>query len=123
MENKEEKCQCGATADNIVMSCSGASDVGLISDKVARALQVAGKRKMSCLAMVGAGIEKSITNFKTKDLLVIDGCPTSCGKKMMEQNGFSNYKHMVISELGLKKGEAPATDENVRMILNEALSM
>jgi uncharacterized metal-binding protein len=119
---QEESCLCGA-GDRIVMACSGASDVGLISDKVARTMQIAGKRKMSCLALVGAGIESSIAGFKTKDLLVIDGCPVACGKKMMEQHGFTNYKHLVITELGLKKGESPATNENIEMVFSKALSM
>ncbi|MFA8434040.1 MAG: putative zinc-binding protein [Marinifilaceae bacterium] len=116
MENKNEKCTCGAEAQKIVMACSGASDVGLISDQVARSLQVGGVRNMSCLAMVGAGIENSIESFKSKDLLVIDGCPIACGKRMMEHHNFENYKHIVITEQGLKKGESPATTENVRKI-------
>ena len=120
MENKEEKCQCG-TGDKIVMTCSGASDVGFISDKIGRALHVGGIRKMACLSMVGANIEKSIAAFKTKDLLVIDGCPISCGKRMMEQHNFTNYKHSIITNLGLKKGDAPATDENIRMVLEKVL--
>jgi len=99
---QEEECLCGA-GDNIVMACSGSSDVGAISDKAARILHIAGKRKMNCLAVVGAGIEKSIITFKTKDVLVIDGCPIACGKRILEQHGFSGFKHLVVTELGLKK--------------------
>lgn len=120
MENQKENCSCG-TGDKIVMACSGASDVGLLSDKVARGLQISGKRKMNCMAIVGAGIENSIAKFKTKDLLVIDGCPTGCGKRMMEEHGFSNYQHMIITGHGFKKGESPANDENVKSLLKVAL--
>lgn len=123
MEKQEgkNKCQCGTNGHQIVMSCSGASDVGFISDKVARALHVAGKRKMSCLAVVGAGIEKSIQLFKTKDILVIDGCPTACGKRMMEQQGIEDYQHLVVTDLGLKKGASPASEENVGLVIQEAI--
>lgn len=120
MENKS--CTCGSGANKVVMACSGAADVGLISDKVARALKLLGERNMSCLAMVGAGIEKSIEGFRTKDLLVIDGCPMACGKKMMEERNIENYKHLVITEQGLKKGESPATDENVKKIFDIAVA-
>ncbi len=118
MENTEEKCQC-STGSKIVMACSGASDVGMISDKVARAMQIAGKRKMNCLSVVGAGIEKSITGFKQKDLLVIDGCGVACGKKILDQHGFTDYKHIIVTDYGLKKGSSPATTDNVAMVLNK----
>ncbi len=119
---QEEKCLCGA-GDNIVMACSGASDVGAITDKVARTLQIAGKRKMNCLAVVGAGIEKSIETFKTKDILVIDGCPIACGKRILEQHGFTHFKHLVVTELGLEKGNSPATNENVEKVFNIATKL
>ncbi|MGZ2370348.1 putative zinc-binding protein [Ancylomarina sp. YFZ004] len=119
MEDKKENCSCGA-GNKIVMACSGAADVGLISDKVARMLHIGGERKMSCLSIIGAGIEKSIENFKTKNLLVIDGCPTSCGKRMMEQHEFTNYKHLVVTEQGLAKGQSPANDENIQKIYDKA---
>ncbi len=122
MKDKEESCGCNA-GNRGVMACSGASDVGLIADRVARAIQVSGKRKMNCLAMVGADIEKSIAGFKTKELLVIDGCPIACGKRMLDQHHFENYKHLVVTEQGFKKGDSPATDDNVRKVLEKALSL
>ena len=91
METKKEDCLCGS-GEYIVMACSGASDVGQISDLVARKLRDNGVRKMNCLVVVGAGIVQSIDNFKTKALLIIDGCPIDCGKRMMEQHNFNNYK-------------------------------
>jgi uncharacterized metal-binding protein len=113
---------CG-TGDKIVLACSGASDVGCISDKVARSLQIAGKRKMSCLALVGAGIQKSIDNFKTKDLLVIDGCPIACGKRIVEKHDFANYKHVVITDYGFKKGETPVSDKTVMEVLSKVVEL
>jgi uncharacterized metal-binding protein len=64
MENKKDNCLCGA-GDYIVMACSGASDFGHISDLVARKLSNNGVREINCLAVVGAGIEKSIENFSS----------------------------------------------------------
>ncbi len=119
MENKKENCLCGA-GDYIVMACSGASDVGQISDLVARKLRNNGVRKMNCLAVVGAGIEKSIESFKTKEILIIDGCPIDCGKRMMEQHNFTNYKYLRVTDLGFVKGKTPATEENIQKVYEKA---
>ena len=119
MENKKENCLCGA-GDYIVMACSGASDVGQISDLVARKLRDNNVRKMNCLAVVGAGIEKSIESFKTKELLIIDGCSVDCGKRMMEQHNITNYKYLRITDLGLDKGKTPVTEENILRVYQKA---
>jgi uncharacterized metal-binding protein len=103
MEAKNNKCLCGE-GDYIVLACSGASDVGHISDLVARKLSKAGVRKMNCLAVVGAGIEKSIESFKKSNLLIIDGCPVDCGKKIAEKAGIENFTYVRITDLGFKKG-------------------
>jgi len=89
MEEIKDACLCGS-GELIVLACSGASDIGHITDLVARKLRDNKVRKMNCLAVIGAGIEKSIENFKKKNILVIDGCPIDCGKRIMDGNGFSN---------------------------------
>lgn len=119
MESKKANCLCGA--DNyIVMACSGASDVGQISDLVARRLSDNEVRKMNCLAVVGAGIDKSIENFKAKDLLIIDGCPIDCGKRMMEQHKFTNYKYLRVTDLGFVKGKTSVTENNIQTVYEKA---
>jgi uncharacterized metal-binding protein len=119
MEDKKDNCLCGV-GEYIVMACSGASDVGHVSDLVARKLSSNGVRKMSCMAAIGAGIEKSIENFKTKELLIIDGCPIDCGKKMMEIHGFTNYKYLRVTDFGLVKGKTPITEESVEKVYEKA---
>mgnify|MGYP005838955011 CR=1 FL=1 len=119
MDEKKDNCLCGA-GDYIVMACSGASDVGQISDLVARKLSSNGVRKMNCMAVVGAGIEKSIENFKTKEILIIDGCPIDCGKRMMEQHIFTNYKYLRVTDLGFVKGRTPVTEENIQKVYDNA---
>jgi uncharacterized metal-binding protein len=122
MEAKNENCVCN-TGDHIVMACSGASDVGQISDLVARKLRDNKVYKMNCLAVVGAGIEKSIEDFKTKELIIIDGCSVDCGKRMMEKNNISNYKYLRLTDIGLKKGSSPANNRNIQIAYNIAESL
>lgn len=119
MEEKKDACLCGS-GELMVLACSGASDVGHLTDLVARKLRDDGVRKMNCLAVVGAGIEKSIEDFKKKNILVIDGCPIDCGKRMMDINGFKNYHYMRVTDLGFVKGKSPVTDENIKTVFETA---
>jgi uncharacterized metal-binding protein len=116
---EKEDCLCCA-GENMVLACSGASDLGHVSDLVARKLRDKGVRKMNCLAVIGAGIEKSIEDFKTKNILVIDGCPVDCGKKIMEKNGLTDYNYLRITDLGFEKGKTPPTEENIKAIYEKA---
>jgi uncharacterized metal-binding protein len=50
----------------MVLACSGAYDLGQITDLVARKLWDNGFRKRNCLAVLEAGIETSIEDFKKK---------------------------------------------------------
>lgn len=119
MEEKKDTCLCGS-GELMVLACSGASDVGHLTDLVARKLRDEGVRKMNCLAVVGAGIEKSIEDFKKKNILVIDGCPIDCGKRIMDINGFKNYHYMRVTDLGFVKGKSPVTNENIKIVFEMA---
>lgn len=119
METKKQDCLCGS-GEYIVLSCSGASDVGKIADLVSRKLSAEKVRKMNCLAVVGAGIEKSINDFKTKNILVIDGCPVDCGKRILKKNGISNANYLRVTDLGFKKGKTEVNSQNVNTVYESA---
>ena len=101
---------------NVVLACSGASDVGHMTDLIARKMRDKGHRKMSCLALIGAGIKDSIEDLKKKNIMVIDGCSTDCGKAMLDKNGFKDYEHFRITDLGFNKGETKVNKENVQLL-------
>ena len=122
MDKTKNKCLCG-TAGYIVLSCSGASDVGEIADQVARKLSTQSIRKMSCLAVAGAGIEKSIASFKKKNILIIDGCPIDCGKRIMHKSGIDEYAHLRITDLGYQKGKTGVSSLVVDKIFEQAQFM
>jgi uncharacterized metal-binding protein len=116
MENSEKSsCLCGAT-EYMVLACSGACDLGQITDRVARKLRDNNVRKMNCLAVVGAGIEKSIEDFKTKNILMLDGCPIDCGKQILDKAGFADYTYIRMTDLGYKKGQTPVTEEIINLV-------
>ena len=123
MKTKENKnCLCRSDSE-YVLSCSGACDVGHISDLVARKLSSEGVRKMNCLAVVGAGITNSIDTFKKSNVLVIDGCPVDCGKKIMDQAGIKNYSYLRVTDLGFEKGKTEVSVAIIQSVFDRACVM
>jgi uncharacterized metal-binding protein len=113
--SEAQACSCSA-APTLIFACSGAADVGEISDRAARQLTRQGKGKMFCLAGVGgrvSGIMAS-TAAATK-ILAIDGCPLNCVKGCLEQAGFTQFQHVQLADMGLAKGKSPANEQNVAL--------
>jgi uncharacterized metal-binding protein len=121
METKENQkgCLCG-NGEYLVIACSGACDLGQMSDLVARKLRDNKIRKMNCLAAVAADVKPTIEMFKEANLLLIDGCPVDCGKKILDKAGIENYKYMRMTDLGYIKGQTPVTEEIVAAVYEKA---
>lgn len=112
-------CSCGA-APKFVFSCSGAADVGEVADRAARELSRQGKIKMFCLAGIGGRISGIVKSTEAADqIIAIDGCPLNCARKTLEEAGFSNFEHIELRALGLKKGESPASQERIDLVVAE----
>ena len=121
--SNETQCQC-ATAPKLIFACSGAADVGEISDRVARRLTKEGKGKMYCLAGVGGRVPDILINVRAaQKILAIDGCPTECTRQTLLQAGFSGFEHLQLKELGLEKGKSAPTFENIQVAVNRAAQL
>ena len=115
----EKNLECSA-APKLIFSCSGAADVGALSDRAARRMTREGAGKMYCLAGVGGrvpGIMK--TTEAAEKILAIDGCQLDCVKNCLEQAGFLEYDHMRVTDLGMKKGETQVNDENTIRVVEK----
>lgn len=111
-------CNCGNANLRLIYSCSGAADVGSLSDLAARKLREDKVGSMSCLAAVGAGLSGFIESAKAADkCITIDGCSVACAKKSLESIGVSP-KSFVLTEMGYEKGNT-AVNENT---VSEAVS-
>ena len=118
--NQQANCGCG-TAPKLVFACSGAADVGQITDLAARRLAAEGAGKMFCLAGVGGRVSGIMaTTEAAAAILAIDGCPLDCARKTLEQAGFSKFEHLRLSDLGMEKGQSPAADERVGAVVSRA---
>ena len=115
----KSSCLCGG-ADYVVLACSGSCDLGQVTDAVARKLRDNGVRKMNCLATIGAGLGSPFEQLKKSNILMLDGCPVDCGKKILDNAGFTDYKYLRITDLGYKKGQTPVTDQVINDVYENA---
>ncbi len=107
------ECEC-STAPKLIFACSGASDVGEISDRAARLLTREGKGKMYCLAGIGGRVSGIVaTTEAASQVLAIDGCPLDCAKNCLKEAGFTTFAHVRLADLGMEKGKSPVTDERI----------
>lgn len=115
---KQSACGCGRIQYNLVFACSGASDVGAVSDLAARALAREKAASMCCTAAIAAEIPDIVEKAALASrMVVIDGCDKACAKKIMDQGGFSDYAYVELGALGLEKGKTTPGDENVSKAL------
>lgn len=114
------QCQCAASP-KLIFPCSGASDVGEISDRTARRLTREGKGKMYCLAGVGGRVPDILATVPlAQKILVIDGCAAECAKNTLLQAGFNKFEHLQLKSLGLAKGASAPSFDNIQLAVNKA---
>lgn len=121
MNSSEQPPSAKPAALPCVLACSGCSHAGELADHTARRLNKLGVAKMSCLAGVGGRV-KSITNTvqKAEELLMIDGCPLECGANSLRLAGITEFKHLKLHEVGIRKHESEVSDENVETLVESA---
>lgn len=103
-QNDASSC-CTGVADRFVVSCSGGSNVGQVTNLLAIKMTQQGLAKMTCLSALGAHLPAYIESVKDTELVVLDGCPICCAKQVVEHVGIKNYKYFVISEMGVEKAK------------------
>jgi uncharacterized metal-binding protein len=100
-----EKRSCCCSVDTAVtLACSGGSNVGQITNEVAKRLCAEGLANFFCLAGVGGHVSGMVASVKGSDkVLVLDGCPVGCAKKCMDAAGIAGYEYLVVTDLGIEK--------------------
>lgn len=96
---------CGCeTKGTMIFPCSGGSNVGQMSNEVAKLLVDHGVGKFSCLAGIGAHKEGFISSAKAAGTVVaIDGCVTRCASRTLEHAGIGPLVSFVITDMDIKK--------------------
>ncbi len=123
MSTQNSQCSCNA-APKLVFPCSGAADVGELSDHAARLMSREGTGKMYCLAGIGGRVEAILANTRgAARVLVIDGCSQECARKTLDEVGLKGFEHLKLWEMGYRKGETPVTPERVRAVANAGAAL
>ncbi len=118
MTQANPQSTCCAAAPKLIFACSGAADVGEISDRAARRLTAEGAGKMFCLAGIGGRVSAIVASTQAASaILAIDGCPLDCAKKSLEEAGFMQFAHLRLSDLGMEKGKSPATEDRIAQVV------
>ncbi len=95
---------CGSGARCLVYACSGGSNVGQLSNEAAKALDSAKDAAMGCLAGLGGHLPGMVADARSGvPVLILDGCPAACGKKIAEHLGLEGYGYVDITTLGIRK--------------------
>ncbi len=118
---EQRKSGCGGGAPRLVFACSGASDVGAVADQAARRVSRMKLASMGCLVAVANGLDFAMDPVKAAErIIVIDGCPENCAKLTIEKAGVLSFEHILLSELGMKKGHTKVEQEHIARAYDRA---
>ena len=98
---------CAGNGNVMLLACSGASNVGQLTNQAALELTQEGVGNMSCLAGLGgklAGFMKMAR--ESSALVVMDGCEVGCAKAIFKEAGLPLKGYVVLTDdLGLVKNK------------------
>jgi uncharacterized metal-binding protein len=80
--------------------------VGQISNSAMVEMDKQGVGSAYCLAGVGAELSGFLASSKAARIILIDGCPVGCGKKILEKHAIEPARYFVVSQLGIEKRHA-----------------
>ena len=97
--------QC-CTGDNVlVYACSGGSNVGQITNEVAKRLDEEGVGKFYCLAGLGGDIAPMVASARGADhTIAIDGCSVGCARAALDRAQVPISCYLVVTDEGVEKG-------------------
>ena len=118
--DREPTCSCGANEPKrIIFPCAGQANVGQLTNLAAIQLTEEGYGSIACVALLAIGTETLIANALNADeVVILDGCPMLCAKKIAGAQGVAAGQHLVMTELGITKGPSKSyTQDDVEKIV------
>ena len=111
---EQKACSCGKIQYNLVFACSGAADVGAVTDLAARELAREKTASMCCTAAIAAEIPDILEKAAfVAGIVVLDGCDKACAKAILDRGGFADYAYVELGAAGMEKGKTPVSEESV----------
>jgi len=114
------KCSCGANEPKrIIFPCAGQANVGQLTNLAAIQLTEEGYGSIACASLLAIGTETLIANALNADeVVILDGCPMLCAKKIAGAQGIAAGQHLVMTELGITKGPSKSyTNDDIEKIV------
>ena len=114
------KCSCGANEPKrIIFPCAGQANVGQLTNLAALQLTEEGYGSIACASLLAIGAENLVANAMNADeVVILDGCPMLCAKKIAGAQGVAAGQHLVMTELGITKGPSKSyTDDDIEKIV------
>lgn len=100
-----EEC-CTPGGNIMILTCSGGSNVGQLSNQAAIELTQEGFGKMFCLAGIGGQLGGFVQSAKDIPAVVtIDGCEVGCAKAILENAEIPTKNYLVLTQLGIEKNK------------------
>lgn len=99
-------CSCGTDEPGrIIFACAGVANVGQVTNLAAIQLAEEGYGSPSCVALLATGAENLLATARAADaVVVLDGCPVLCARKIADEKSVPVAQHIVVTELGIAKG-------------------
>ncbi|HUW86254.1 MAG TPA: putative zinc-binding protein [Methanoregula sp.] len=113
-------CSCGQNEPTrIIFPCAGQANVGQLTNLAALQLTEEGYGNIACMALLTIGSENLVANAMNADeVVILDGCPMLCAKKIAGSQGIPAGQHLVMTELGIIKGPSKSyTDDDIEKIV------
>ena len=113
-----------SASKRILYSCSGACDLGQVSDLLGRKLRENGyaQETCCCLASIGAGIQVYIAKAKAaKEVVCIDGCTLACASKMIEKIDVKPRVY-TLTKMGLGNGKVEITETIINDLYSKIIN-
>lgn len=97
---------CNGSDQVMILACSGASNVGQLSNQAAVELTREGVGNMFCLAGIGGNLSGFVQSAKdTESMVVMDGCAIGCAKAIFKKADVPLKNHLVLTDLGIEKNK------------------
>jgi uncharacterized metal-binding protein len=113
-------CTCGQNEPTrIIFPCAGQANVGQLTNLAAVQLTEEGYGSIACVALLATGAESLLANAMNADeVVILDGCPMLCAKKIAGGQGVAAGQHLVITELGITKGPSKSyTEDDIEKVV------
>jgi uncharacterized metal-binding protein len=120
-DNPGSGCSCGSNEPKrVIFPCAGQANTGQISNLAALQLTEEGYGGIACVALLATGAEGIITTARGADeVVVLDGCPMLCAKKIADSRDIPVTQHLVLTDLGIIKGPSRSfTGEDVESVVS-----